>query len=54
MLSEEYCTHCQKTSFQHQKCAICEEITESNSKRETVLLLQQLEEVERREMSRES
>jgi hypothetical protein len=52
--SEEYCTRCQGRDLQHPRCKECEEITEREFKKETVLLLQQLDEEERREMSRES
>jgi hypothetical protein len=52
-LNEQYCTHCQGTSFRHQACKACDEITEKELKEETVVLLQLLDEEERREMGRE-
>jgi len=52
--SEEYCHRSHAFYLQHPRCEECEEITEREFKKETVLLLQQLDEEERREMSRES
>jgi hypothetical protein len=53
---EEYCTptRCLGRELEHPRCKECEEITDREFKKETVLLLQQLDEEERREMSRES
>lgn len=53
---EEYCTsnRCLGRELEHPRCKEWEEITERDFKKETVLLLQQLDEEERREMSRES